>query len=87
MDPAFHLAGPLQKPPKFAAFAPHELPEFQESNLRHLHTRVSFDAPEQIGAAPRSKAMTFGGVPEEADLVAHASIINTKGVKVHGPIV
>src|ERR1700756_3812799 len=81
MDPAFHLARPLQKSAQLAAFAPHELPEFQEANLRHLDPGVGFNAPEQIGTAPRSKAMAFGGVPQKANLVAHASIINTKGRK------
>lgn len=78
MDVVFHLAGPPQEAPEVAALTPHELPEFEESDLLHLDAGVSLDAPEKIGAAPGGEAMSLGGVPEKADTVPHAGIINTK---------
>ncbi len=74
MDPAFHFAGPFQKAPQFAALAPYEFPEFQESNLRHLHARVGFNAPQKIGTSPRSEPMPLRRIPQKAELGAHARI-------------
>ena len=81
MDPAFHLSGPLQEAPEIVTLAPHELPEFQKSNLGHFHAGVSFDAPEQIGASPWSEAVSLSRVPKKTQLVAHAAIITTNGAK------
>src|SRR5947207_13469629 len=78
MDVALHFARPFQKAPEVSAFPPHEFPKFQETDLRHLHTGVGFDAPEQIGTSPRSQAMSLGGIPEKAELVAHAAIIPSR---------
>lgn len=75
MDVAFHLGGPAQKSPELAALAPHKFPKFQKPDLRHLDAGVGLDAPQQIWAAPRSQAMTFGCVPEKAETMAHADII------------
>src|SRR6476660_3832397 len=83
MDVAFHLAGPAQEAPEFVTLAPHEFPELHEADLLHLHAGVGLDAPKKIRAAPGSQTMATGGIPKEADLVAHAVIITTKGTKVH----
>jgi len=72
MDPAVHRTRPLEKAPEVVALTPHEFPEFQEADLRHLHAGVGFDAPQQVGAAPGGQTMAFGGVPQEAETVAHA---------------
>jgi hypothetical protein len=79
MDPVIHLAGPAQEAPKFAALAPYKFPEFKKANLLHLDAGVGFNAPEKIGTSPRRQMVTLGCVPEEAELVAHESIITTKG--------
>lgn len=78
MDVVFHLAGPTQKAPEVVAFTPHELPEFEETDLLHLDAGVGLDAPEKIGTAPGGEAVPLGGVPEKADAVPHAGIINIK---------
>lgn len=78
MDVVFHLAGPAQESPEVAAFSPHKFPELKEADLFHLDSGVGFDAPEKIGTAPGGEAMSLGGVPEKADAVPHAGIINTK---------
>jgi hypothetical protein len=78
MCPAFHLARPPQEAPEFAAFAPHKFPELQKTDLLHLYTGISLDAPEKIWASPGSQSMSPGSIPQEADLVAHVFIINTK---------
>ena len=83
MSVALHLSGPTQKSPEFMTLAPHEFPEFHKADLLHLHAGVGFDAPEKIRAAPRGQTMATGGVPQEADLVAHSVIITTKDTKVH----
>ena len=84
MDVALHLARPLEKAPQVVPLAPHEFPELQKSDLRHLHASVCFDAPKKVGASPWGQAMAPGGVPQEAKLVAHTeTIITTKGTKVH----
>src|SRR5260370_14794441 len=83
MGVALHLARPAQEAPKFVALAPHEFPELHETNLLHLDARVGLYAPEKVWATPWSQAMATGGVPEEADFVAHGVIITTKGTKVH----
>src|SRR5580692_333576 len=75
MDPAVHRACPLEEAPEVVAFAPHKFPEFQEADLGHLHAGVGFDAPQQVGAAPGGQTMAFGGVPQEAETVAHVDII------------
>ena len=82
MGVALHLAGPAQEAPQFVAFSPHKFPELQEADLLHLHAGISLDAPEKIRATPWSQAMATGGVPEEADFVAHAApIITTMDAK------
>jgi hypothetical protein len=83
LDPPFHLAGPLQKAPQFVAFAPHELPEFQEADLLHLDARVGLDAPEKIWTPPRSQPVSFGGVPQKADLAAHGIMISINPNSTH----
>src|SRR6266567_3442446 len=75
MGVTLHLSRPFQKAPEIAALAPHEFPKFQKADLRHLHAGIGFNAPEQIGTAPRGESMSPGGVPKKAKLVAHAAII------------
>ena len=77
MGVALHLGCPFEKAPEIAALAPHELPKFHKTNLRHLHAGVGFDAPQQVGTSPRGQAMAFGGIPEKTEFVAHAAIIIT----------
>src|SRR5208283_6207621 len=84
MSVALHLARPLEKTPQFPALTPHEFPEFQKSDLRHLHPGVGFDAPEQIRTAPRRQAMTAGSIPQEAEDAPHAAIIRARTAKAHG---
>ena len=79
MGIALHLARPLKKTPETGAFPPQKLPKLKESDLRHLDAAVGLDAPQQVGAPPRSQAMAFGGVPEKAERVAHGLMIPTDG--------
>ena len=74
----FHLASPAQKAPEIVALPPHEFPELKEANLLHLDARVGFDPPEKIRTAPGREPMSLGGIPQKADPVPHAGIINTK---------
>lgn len=74
----FHLPSPAQEAPEIVALAPHEFPKFQKADLLHLDASVGLDAPEKIRTAPGREAMSLGGVPEKADTVPHAGIINTK---------
>lgn len=85
MGPALHLPRPTQESPKFAAFAPHEFPELEETDLLHLHAGIGLDAPEEIGTPPRREAMAPGGIPQEADLVAHDLIITTVSAGLQSP--
>jgi len=71
MDVPFHLARPLQKPPQMDPLAPYEFPKLQKPDLCHLYAGISLDAPQEIGAPPRSQAMVFGRVPEKAECIAH----------------
>ena len=67
-----HLARPFEKPPQISALVPEEFPELQEADLLHLDPAVGFNSPEQIRTAPWRQAMATGGVPHEAEHVAHA---------------
>jgi hypothetical protein len=78
VDVALDLTRPSQESPEIVALSPHEFPEFQESNLLHLDAGIGFDPPQQIRAAPRSEAVPFRRVPQEADRVLHGDIIITK---------
>ena len=60
------------------ALVPHELPEFQKTDLLHLHATVGFHPPQQIWAAPGGKAMAAAGVPQESQHVAHGSSISRR---------
>ena len=66
MGVALHLGCPFEKAPEIAAFPPHELPELQKVDLRHLYAGVGFDAPQQVRTSPGGQAMAFGGIPEKA---------------------
>src|SRR6202167_4004801 len=79
MGVAFHLGRPLEKAPETGALPPQKFPEFKKTDLRHLDAAVGLDAPEQIGAPPRSQVMALGCVPEKAEAIAHGSIITTSG--------
>jgi len=71
MAVTFHLCRPLHESPQVVAFSPHELPEFQEADLGHLHAAVGFNPPKQIGAAPRRETVSAGCIPEKTEDVAH----------------
>src|SRR5258708_20881566 len=71
----FHLGRPLQKTPQTGALAPQKFPKLNETDLRHLDAAVSLDPPQEIRTPPRSQTMAFGGVPHEAERIAHASMI------------
>ena len=62
MGVTLHLSRPAEEAPEFVTLTPHEFPELQEADLRHLNAGVGFDAPEKIWATPGSKAMAAGGV-------------------------
>src|SRR5919197_1377386 len=66
-----HLPRPFQKSPEMVALPPAEIPELEESDLRHLDAGVGLDAPEKIRTSPRSQAMAFRGVPQETKNMAH----------------
>ena len=83
VDPTLHLTRPFQEAPQFTAFAPHKFPEFEKTNLLHLDAGVGLDPPKKIGASPGGEAMSFGGVPQEADRILHAEIITTKDIGVY----
>ena len=78
MDVALHFRGPFQKAPQILALPPGELPELQESDLLHLHPTISFDSPQQVRAAPRSKVVAAGRVPQESEHVAHGDILTDR---------
>jgi len=80
-----HFAGPSQEAPQVQALSPHKFPKFQEADLLHLDAGVGLDAPEQIGTAPGSEAVSFGGVPDKADRVPHGDMISTNTWDVHDP--
>src|SRR5579863_6315478 len=67
------------------ALAPGEFPEFQQADLVHLYTSVGFDSPQQIRAAPRGKVVSAGGVPQEAEHVAHGDMITRAEAENHSP--
>jgi hypothetical protein len=71
MGVAFHLAGPLQKPPQMGPLPPHKFPELQKADLRHFDAGVSLDAPQEIGTPPGSQVVALGRVPEKAESMAH----------------
>jgi len=76
MGVAVHLRSPLQEMPEIVALPPHELPELQEADLGHLDPAIGFDPPQKIGAAPRGQTVASGGVPEEAEDVAHRYLVH-----------
>ena len=78
MDVALHFRGPFQKALQILALPPGELPEFQESNLLHLHPTISFDSPQQVGTPPRGKVVAAGRVPQESEHVGHAVILTDR---------
>lgn len=82
MGIAVHLGSPFQKAPQISALAPQKFPEFQKTDLGHLDTGVSLDAPEQVGAAPRREAMAFSRVPQKTKSVAHKNIL-TLSMEIH----
>ena len=65
MGVALHLTRPLKKAPETGALPPQEFPKLKKADLRHLDAAIGLDAPKQIGTSPWSKAMAFGGVPQE----------------------
>src|SRR5580658_498500 len=75
MGIALHLPGPLQKTPETGPLPPQKFPKLKETDLGHLDAAVGLDAPQQIGASPRSQTMALGGIPHKADGVAHGSMI------------
>ena len=75
MAVALHLCRPLHESPQVVAFPPHELPEFQEADLGHLHAAVGFNPPKQIGAAPGRETMSAGCIPEKTEDVAHIYVM------------
>src|ERR1700722_13286709 len=75
MGVALHLACPLEKTPQTFTLPPHKFPKFQKADLRHLDSAIGFDAPQQVWTSPRSQPMAFGGIPQEAERMAHGNII------------
>src|ERR1700733_15487252 len=75
MDVVVHFRGPFEEAPEAHALPPDEFPELQESNLLHLHAAVGLDAPEQVRAAPRRKAVPAGGVPEKSQHIHGVSSV------------
>jgi hypothetical protein len=75
MGVAFHFSGPLQKTPEISAFPPGKFPKLQQADLVHFYAGVGLDPPQQIRAAPRGEVMSAGGIPQEADNVAHEDMI------------
>ena len=71
MDVALQFARPLEEAPEVPPLPPHKFPEFQKADLRHLHAGVGLDAPQKVGTPPWSQTMPLGGIPEEAERVAH----------------
>jgi hypothetical protein len=78
MDITLHLARPPEEAPEVLALTPHELPEFQKTDLFHLDAGVGFDSPKEIWASPGSKAVAFRRIPKKTNLVAHTGMIPTK---------
>jgi hypothetical protein len=66
-----HLGGPLQEVTDLFALPEHESPELEKADLVHFEAGKSFHAPTQVGAAPRSKAVSAGCVPEEPEELTH----------------
>jgi hypothetical protein len=60
-----HPFGPAEEPEQFAPVAPDEPEEVARANAVGVCAPVSFDAPEQVRAAPRRKAVSACGLPKE----------------------
>ena len=54
------------------ALPPEELPKLQKPDLLHLHPAVGLNTPQKIGTTPGSEAVATGGIPHEAQGIAHA---------------
>jgi len=66
-----HLGSPLQEVTDLFALAEHEPPELEKADLVHFEAGKGFHAPAQVGAAPGSKAVSAGCVPDETEELAH----------------
>ncbi len=75
MGVAFHFPGPFQEAPELFALPPGKFPKFKKADLVHLHAGIGFDSPQKVRAAPGSEVVSAGGVPQEAEHVAHGDII------------
>lgn len=85
MDVTLDFARPSQETPQVMALSPHEFPKFQKADLLHFDAGVGLNAPEKVRTAPRSEAVSFCGVPHEADAVPHGDMIATKLRGVYTP--
>src|SRR5208337_405974 len=81
MRVVFHFSRPLQKPPKVSPLPEHEFPKLQEPDLRHFHSAISFNPPEQVRAAPRRKMMPARGIPQEPQHMAHGMMISDASLR------
>jgi hypothetical protein len=81
MEVAIHLCRPLQETPQAGSLGPQEIPEFQEPDLRHFDSGVGFDAPQQIGTAPRGDPVATSGVPKKAEHRPHQVQYSARGAK------
>jgi len=79
-----HLRRPLQKSPEVAALAPQEFPELDKTDLLHFQTAVGFNAPQEIGAAPRGKPVASACVPQESSYREHVLMITAAGSVMFG---
>lgn len=62
--------------------AKHESPELQEADLVHLQPGVSFHAPAQVRAAPGSKVVAAGGIPEKAQDATHETSVLDQSARI-----
>ena len=53
------------------ALGPEKLPELEKTDLGHFDAGVGFDAPQQVGTAPRRDPVTTRAIPEKAQHLVH----------------
>jgi hypothetical protein len=66
------FGGPVGKGFEAMAVLPRELQEFLGIEIGRFFAKEGFEAPLEVGAFPRSEAVTAGGEPIELEQVPHA---------------
>jgi len=73
------LRCPVDESLELVAMAPAELEEFSGVEIRGFLTKKSFEAPLDIGAAPRCEAIAACGNPVIAERPKHLTLPSRRG--------